>query len=130
MLRCFNREDYHMYNNYHFFCNFSTPVSKQTKSWYTRVAETWPKGQNLFYYKNEIKKKLPPISRYGFSNSLIWSSFFITKSLSPHDKQIVKVIDHFFLCLQHPSRLTHNICLTALCTRNNWRNSHFNFRYC
>lgn len=77
------------------FCNFSTPMSKQTKTWYTWVAETWPKGQNLFYYKNEIKK-LPPISRYWFSNSLIWSSFFITKSLSPHDKQIIKVIDHFF----------------------------------
>lgn len=112
-----------------FFVIFPHQCPNKQKSWYTRVAETWPKGQNLFYYKNEIKK-LPPISRYWFSNSLIWSSFF-TKSLSPHDKQIVKVIDHFFfLCLQLPSRLTHNICLTALCTRNNWRNSHFNFRYC
>lgn len=81
-----------------FFGNFSTPVSKQTKTWYTCtwVAETWPKGQNLFYYKNEIKKNLQPISRYGFSNFLIWSSFFITKSLSPHDKEIIKVIDLFF----------------------------------
>lgn len=102
------------------------PNKQKPDTW---VAETWPKGQNLFYYKNEIKK-LPPISRYWFSNSLIWSSFFITKSLSPHDKQIIKVIDHFFLCLQLPSRLTHNICLAALCTRNIWRNSHFNFRYC
>lgn len=48
------------------FCNFSTPMSKQTKTWYTRGAETWPKGQNLFYYKNEKKKKITAHFTMGF----------------------------------------------------------------